>query len=127
MRKKIEGTFRSPALKAALLAELNSAGEDAALVVEMMERVKPITTPPVQAVAPRLHQGQPAAPPGPVPVPRIVPEPVPVADGSSEEVPVEVLDSEEELVQEMVLSPRRAQRLRRQLQVWRERGGSSSD
>ena len=44
-----------------------------------------------------------------------------VRDGSSEESALEVLDSEDELVQEMTLSPRREQRLRRQLQVWRER------
>ena len=50
-----------------------------------------------------------------------------VRDGSPEESALEVLDSEDALVQEMDLSPRREQRLRRQLQVWRERPSSSSD
>ena len=50
-----------------------------------------------------------------------------VRDSNSEESALEVLDSEDELIQEMTLSPRREQRLRRQLQVWRDRLSSSSD
>ena len=53
IRRKINTTFQSPALKAALLTELNEMGKDAALVVVMVERVKPMTIPPVQAVAPQ--------------------------------------------------------------------------
>ncbi|MDA8043132.1 MAG: hypothetical protein MPJ22_12000 [Pirellulales bacterium] len=53
--------------------------------------------------------------------------PAPGADGNSEESAVEVLDSEDELVQSMTLSPRSEQRLRRQLQLWRDRLSSSSD
>ena len=53
--------------------------------------------------------------------------PAPVADGNSEESALEVLDSEDELVQGMTLSPRSEQRLRRQLQLWRDRLSSSSD
>ena len=37
------------------MAELNERGNDAALVVEMVERVKPVSTRPVQAVAPQPH------------------------------------------------------------------------
>ena len=54
-------------------------------------------------------------------------EPAPAADGNSEESALEVLDSEDEFVQDMTLSPRREQRLGRQLQVWRDRLSSSSD
>ena len=49
-----------------------------------------------------------------------------VRDGSSEDTALEVLDSEDELVQDMTLSPRREQRLRRQLQFWRERASSGT-
>ena len=49
-----------------------------------------------------------------------------VRDGSSEDTALEVLDSEDELVQDMTLSPRREQRLRRQLQIWRERASSGT-
>ena len=78
----------------------------------------------------------------PVPAPPVPVQPVPaqlalvqpaqvqpaqVADGNSEESAVEVLDSEDEFIQEMSLSPRREQRLRRQLQVWKDRLSSSSD
>ena len=69
--------------------------------------------------------------PTPQPVQIAPAQPAPAAngvrDGSSEESALEVLDSEDELVQEMTLSPRREQRLRRQLQVWRDRLSSSSE
>ena len=63
----------------------------------------------------------------PAPVQLTQVQPAPAADGNSEESALEVLDSEDELVQDMTLSPRREQRLRRQLQVWRDRLSSSSD
>ena len=108
-----------------MLAELNSASEDAALVVEMVEKLKPTTNPPVQAVAPRPNPNVTPAPQPASPRPAPAPAPAPAADGSSEEVPVEVLDSEDELVQDMSLTPRRERRLRRQLQTWRDRSSSS--
>ena len=49
--RRINTTFRSRTLRAALLAELNG-GEDAALVVQMIERVRPVVSPPTQVVAP---------------------------------------------------------------------------
>ena len=68
-----------------------------------------------------------AEPVQPVPAQPVPAQPAPVqpaqvqqaseADGNSEESVLEVLDSEDELVQEMTLSPRREQRLRRQLQI----------
>ena len=51
VRRKIQTMFKSRELKAALLAELYG-GKDAALVVQMVEKVSPIAKPPVQAVAP---------------------------------------------------------------------------
>ena len=63
----------------------------------------------------------------PAPVQPAQAQPAPAADGNSEESALEVLDSEDELVQDMTLSPRREQRLRRQLQVWRDRLSSRSD
>ena len=47
--------FRSRALRAALLAELYG-GQDAALVVQMVEWVRPIVRPPTQVVAPMPQQ-----------------------------------------------------------------------
>ena len=49
-----------------------------------------------------------------------------VMDGSSEELALEVMDLEDELVSDMVLTPRQEQRLRRQLQIWRDRASSDS-
>ena len=58
--------FRSMALRAALLAELNG-GHNAALMVQMVERVTPIVRPPTQAVAPMPQQnGEEVAPGAPV-------------------------------------------------------------
>ena len=51
IRKKINNTFRNQALREALLAQLYG-GEDAALVIQMVERVRPVVNPPVQAVTP---------------------------------------------------------------------------
>ena len=125
IRRKIRATFQSNALKAALLAELSHRDPDSELVVKMIERVQVTRTAVVQPVQPSPQPVQPA-PAQPAPA-----QPAPAANGvrdsSSEESALEVLDSEDELVQEMTLSPRREQRLRRQLQVWRERLSSSSD
>ena len=106
---------------AALLAELNG-GEDAALVVQMIERVRPVVDPPTQAVAPVPNQATPQ--PGQVPPPVTRQPPPPVADGNTAASAVEILDSEDELVQEMLLTPVRERTMREQLQSWRS---SSSD
>ena len=125
IRRRIRATFQSNALKAALLAELSNMGPDSELVVKMIERVQVTRAAVVQPGRPTPQPVQPA-PAQPAPT-----QPAPAAngvkDGSSEESALEVLDSEDELVQEMTLSRRREQRLRRQLQVWRERLSSSSD
>ena len=129
IRRKINRTFQSPALKAALLAELEEKGEDTALVVDMVEKVKVTTVRPIQAVAPQPNANPVPANPAPVPQPGPAPRVAPNhgGDGSSQGEAVEVLDSEDELVSDMTLSPRREQRLRRQLQIWRERMSSGSD
>ena len=121
IRRRINNTFKSEALRAALLAELNG-GEDAALVVQMIERVRPVVDPPTQAVAPVPKQATPQPGQVPPPVPRQPPPPV--ADGNTAASAVEILDSEDELVQEMLLTPVREKRMREQLQSWRS---SSSD
>ena len=121
IRRRISNTFKSEALRAALLAELNG-GEDAALVVQMVERVRPVVDPPTQAVAPVPKQATPQ--PGQVPPPVTRQPPPPVADGNTAASAVDILDSEDELVQEMLLTPVRERRLREQLQSWRS---SSSD
>ena len=77
---------------------------------------------PVQPAAMQPIPAQPA----PMQPAQVQPAPA-VADGNSEESALEVLDSEDELVQDMTLSQRSEQRLRRQLQVWRDRLSSSSD
>ena len=75
---------------------------------------------PAQAAPAQPVPAQPV-PAQPAPVQPAQVQPAPAADevryGSSEESALEVLDSEDELIQEMTLSPRREQRLRRQLQV----------
>ena len=101
---------------------MNEAGEDAGLVVQMVERVRPVVDPPTQAVAPVPNQEAPQ--PGPAPRPRQAPAPAPVPDGNTAATAVDILDSEDELIQEMALTPRRERRLRAQIQNWRS---SSSD
>ena len=108
VRRKIDTLFQSPALKAALLSELDKRGDDAALVVEMVERVKSVPTRPVQAVAPQPHVTPVSASP-----PRPTPTPPAAGDGSSQEEAVEIMDSENELIHGMTLTLRRVQRVRR--------------
>ena len=102
----------------------------------MVERVPITRQAVVQPVQPIPQPAQPVhalpvpaqpVPAQPAPVQPAQVQPAPTADGNSEESALEVLDSEDELVQEMTLSPRREQRLRRQLQIWRDRLSSSSD
>ena len=122
LRWKIRNTFQSPVLKAALLAELRDKGP----VVRMLEKVQAVRTVSVQQVQPMPNVQPPPAQPAPV-VNRVdQANPPVVRDGSSEDTALEVLDSEDELVQDMTLSPRREQRLRRQLQIWRERASSGT-
>ena len=156
VRRKVRTTFKSQVVRTALLDELNTRGPDSEVIVRMIERIptsRPAVVQPVQptpqiaqtaAGQPRpapfvAVQPMPAQPavvqPFPGQVAAVQPNPVqpdqvdpaPVADGNSEESALEVLDSEDELVQGMTLSPRSEQRLRRQLQLWRDRLSSSSD
>ena len=153
IRRKIRTTFKSQAVRTALLTELNTRGPHSEVIVRMVEKipitrqavvqpaVQPMPQPaqpdPVQPIPAQLAPVQPI-PAQPAPVQPIPAQPAPVqpaqvqpapaaADGNSEESALEVLDSEDELVQDMTLSPRSEQRLRRQLQVWRDRLSSSSD
>ena len=146
VRRKIRTAFKSQAVRSALLDELNTRGPDSEVIVKMVERLPTSRPAVVQPVQPTPQTAQPAAvqpmpaQPAivqsvPAPVAVVQPnqvqpaqvQPAPVADGNSEESALEVLDSEDELVQSMTLSPRREQRLRRQLQLWREGLSSSSD
>ena len=141
IRRKIRTAFKSQAVRTALLTELNTRGPDSELIVRMVEKVPITRQAVVQPVQPIPQPAQPV-PAQPLPAPPVPAQPVPVqpapvqlaqvqpapaADGNSEESALEVLDSEDELVQDMTLSPRREQRLRRQLQVWMDRLSSSSD
>ena len=132
IRRKIRTAFKSQAVRTALLTELNTRGPDSELIVRMVEKVPITRQAVVQPVQPMPQPAQPV-PVQPVPA-QLAPvrpaqvQPAPAAaDGNSEESAVEVLDSDDELVQDMTLSPRSEQRLRRQLQVWRDRLSSSSD
>ena len=60
---------QSRALRAALLAALNG-GPDAALVLEMVERVRPPSRLPIQVVTPVPQQTEPVPPVQPVSQPR---------------------------------------------------------
>ena len=129
VRRRINDSIRSERLRAALLEELDG-GQDAALVVQMIEnmRERPVSDPPTQAVRPT-----PIPTPAPQPCPvygpaqpqpgpaqhNPVPPPAPAVDGNSRAGAVEVLDSDEEFVQDMRLSPRRERRLREQIPIWR--------
>ena len=137
IRRKIRTAFKSQAVRTALLTELNTRGPDSELIVRMVEKVPITRQAVVQPVQPILQPAQPV-PAQPLPVHLVPAQPAPVqlaqvqpapaaADGNSEESALEVLDSDDELVQDMTLSPRSEQRLRRQLQVWRDRLSSSSD
>ena len=136
VRRKIRTAFKSQAVRSALLEELNSKGPDSEVLVKMVERLPTSKPAVVQPVQPTPQTAQPdIVEPVPAPVAVIQPnqvqpaqvQPAPVADGNSEESALEVLDSEDELVQSITLSPRREQRLRRHLQLWREGLSSSSD
>ena len=136
VRRKIRTAFQSQAVRSALLEELNSKGPDSEVIVKMVERLPTSKPAVVRPVQPTPQTAQPnIVQPVPTPVAVIQPnqvqpaqvQPAPVADGNSEESALEVLDSEDESVQSMTLSPRREQRLRRQLQLWREGLSSSSD
>ena len=156
VRRKVRTTFKSQAVRTALLDKLNTRGPDSEVIVRMIERIPTSRSAVVQPVQPTPQIAQTAAgQPMPAPLAAVQPMPVqpavvqplpaqvaviqpnsvqpdqvnpaPVADGNSEESALEVLDSEDELVQGMTLSPRSEQRLRRQLQLWRDRLSSSSD
>ena len=140
IRMKMRTTFKSQAVRTALLAELNTRGPDSEVIVRMVEKIPTTRQAVVQPVQPVQPIPQPAQPAADQPMPaqpaavqhipdqpaQVQPAPV-VADGNSEESALEVLDSEDELVQDMTLSPRSEQRLRRQSQLWRDRLSSSSD
>ena len=132
VRRKVRTTFKSQAVRTALLDELNTRGPDSEVIVRMIERIPTSRPAVVQPVQPTPQPAQPAAvqpmpaqpavvQPIPAQVAAVQPNPVqpaqvhpaPVADGNSEESALEVLDSEDELVQGMTLSPRSEQRLRR--------------
>ena len=132
IRRKIRTTFKSQAVRIALLTELNTRGSDSEVIVKMIERIPTTRQAVVQPIQPMPQSAQPAAvqpiPAQPAQVQPAQVQPAPVAaDGNSEESALEVLDSEDELIQDMTLSPRSEQRLRRQLQMWRDRMSSSSD
>ena len=109
VRRRIDTTFRSRALRAALLAELNG-GEDAALVVQMVEQVRPRVSPPTQAVAPMPQlneedntpeaQVRPVDPPTQAEAtPQVQEAP---SDGHTAATAVEISDSEDELLVTLV-------------------------
>ena len=98
VRRRINTTFRSRALRAALLAELNG-GEDAALVVQMVEQVRPRVSPPTQAVAPMPQQnGEHVAPEAQVRPVNPQANQVAPPSGQTAATAVEISDSEDELL-----------------------------
>ena len=98
VRRRINTTFRSRALRAALLAELNG-GEDAALVVQMVEQVRPRVSPPTQAVAPMPQQnGEHVTPEAKVKPVNPQANQVAPPNGQTAATAVEISDSEDELL-----------------------------
>ena len=114
LRRKIRNLFQSPTVRAVLLNELRVRGPDAELLVQMLDKVQARgVVKPVQSVKPQpVPAPVPATPniaqndPAPA-TPNDVQAGVPRAmDGKSEESALEVMDSEDELVSDMVLTPR---------------------
>ena len=128
IRRKIRTTFKSQAVRTALLTELNTRGPDSEVIVRMVEKIPTTKQAVVQPVQPIPQPAQPAAvqpmpaqpaavqpmpvqpaaiqpiPAQPVPVQPAQVQPAPVAaDGNSKESALEVLDSEDELVQDMTV------------------------
>ena len=66
IRRKIRTTFKSHALRAALLTELNTRGPDSELIVKMVERIQVTRPAVVQPVQP-IPQPTQVAPVQPVP------------------------------------------------------------
>ena len=106
IRRKIRTAFKSPAVRTALLTELNTRGPDSELIVNMVEKVPIIRQAVVQPVQPIPQPAQPAPaqpllaqpvpaqpiPAQPAPVQLTQVQPAPAADGNSEESALEVLD-----------------------------------
>ena len=111
IRRKIRTTFKSQAVRTALLTELNTREPDSELIVRMVEKIPIIRQAVVQPVQPMPQYAQLApvqpipAQPAPVQPAQVQPAPA-AADDNSEESALEVLDSDNELVQDMTLSPR---------------------
>ena len=109
-------------------------GPDAELLVQMLDKVQARgVVKPVQSVKPQpVPAPVPASPnvaqndPAPATPNDIQADVQRAMDGNSEESALEVMDSEDELVSDMVLTPRQEQRLRTQLQIWRDRASSDS-
>ena len=100
IRRKIRTTFKSQAVRTALLTELNTRGPDSEVIVRMVEMIPTTRQAVVQPVQPMPQPAQPAAvqsiPAQPAPVQPIPAQPAPVqpaqvqpappaADGNSEE------------------------------------------
>ena len=117
IRRKIRTTFKSQAVRTALLAELNTRGPDSEVIVKMVERIPTTRQAVVQPVQPipqpaqsAAGQPMPAQPVADQPMPAVQPmpvqpaavQPIPdqpaqvqpapgVADGNSEESALEVV------------------------------------
>ena len=105
MRRRIVSLCQSRALRAALLAALNG-GPDAALGVDMVERVRPPSRLPIQVVTPvPQQQEEEARVEEPVtPVPRVNPsrqegsnQTPPQENRDTERNPIIIVDSDSEL------------------------------
>ena len=104
-------------------------GPNAELIVKMLDKIQKVKSVNIQPVKPMPlpnTNNDDQADPSRVMDGSSETDPPVVMDGSSEDAAVEVMDSEDELVNDMVLTQRQEQRLRRQLQIWRDRAGSSS-
>ena len=89
IRRKIRTTFKSQAVRTALLTELNTRGPDSEVIVRMVEKIPITRQAVVQPVQPMPQPAQPVpvqpipAQPAPVQPAQVQPAPV-AADGNSE-------------------------------------------
>ena len=77
IRRKIRTTFKSQAVRTALLAELNTRGPDSEVIVRMIEKIPTTRQAVVQPVQPIPQPAQPAAE-QPMPAQPTVVQPMPV-------------------------------------------------
>ena len=88
IRRKIRTTFKSQAVRTALLAELNTRGSDSEVIVRMVEKIPTTRQAVVQPVQPIPQPAQPAAV-QPMPAQPAAVQPMPAQPAAVQPMPVQ--------------------------------------